>query len=116
MLRSNNREWNNALDLLIECSLLRIVLFILVRVHANVVEGKLFSDAVLEQLALLKSERVCLRNDWDNVDSLAQLLEYNNVDWSQAVTRWVDEVQAAVDAGVLNISLTLCCQLFSQVC
>lgn len=49
-------------------------------------EGELLLDAVLELLALLKRERVGLCDDWNNVDSLAQLLEDDNVDWLETVT------------------------------
>ena len=104
------------LDLGVHCRLLRIVLLILVGVHADVVECKLLLDAVLEQLPLLQGETISLGDDGNHVDSLAQLLEHNNVDWLQCVSSWCDEVQAAVDAGILDVSLTLSSQLLSQIC
>ena len=48
-------------------------------------EGELLLDAVLELLALLKRQRIGLGDDWNNVDSLAQLLENNNVNRLEAV-------------------------------
>jgi hypothetical protein len=51
------------------------------------VEGELLLDAVLELLTLLERERVGLCDDWNNVDGLAQLLEDDNVDWLETVTR-----------------------------
>ena len=86
VLRANDSEGNDGLDLSVHSSLLRVVLLVLVRVHPDVVEGELLLDAVLELLALLKRERVGLCDDWNNVDSLAQLLEDDNVDWLETVT------------------------------
>jgi hypothetical protein len=103
------------LDLRVQGGLLAVVFLILIWVHANVVESKLFLDAVLEQLALLEGERVGLGDDRDDVDGLAQLLQNNNIDRLERVTSWGDEVQAAVDAGVLNVSLTLRGELLAQV-
>ena len=51
-------------------------------------EGKLLLDAVLELLALFKREGVGLCDDWDNVDSLAQLLKDDNIDGLKTVARW----------------------------
>lgn len=125
---------NTYLDLRIQSSLLRIVLVILVRVHSDVVEREFLLDAILELLTLLHGEGVSLGDHWHHVDGLAQLLEHDNVDWSQAMARRVDEVQTAVDARVLDVPtsdhqlclrsfkyflhspFTLSCQLFPQVC
>jgi hypothetical protein len=82
---ADDSEGNDGLDLSVHSSLLRVILLVLVRVHPDVVEGELLLDAVLELLALLKRERVGLCDDWNNVDSLAQLLEDNNVDWLETV-------------------------------
>jgi hypothetical protein len=104
VLRADDSEGNDGLDLSVHSSLLRVILLVLVRVHPDVVEGELLLDAVLELLALLKRERVGLCDDWNNVDSLAQLLEDNNVDWLETVAgRW-NEVEAAVDASVLDVA------------
>lgn len=85
VLRADDSEGNDGLDLSVHSSLLRVVLLVLVRVHPDVVEGELLLDAVLELLALLKRQRIGLGDDWNNVDSLAQLLENNNVNRLEAV-------------------------------
>ena len=104
MLRTDNGEGNDGLDLGVHSSLLRIILLVLVRVHPDVVEGELLLDAVLELLALFKCKRVGLRNDWHDVDGLAQLLENDNVDGLEAVAGGGNEVKTAVDAGVLDVA------------
>lgn len=104
MLRADNCERNDRLDLGVHSSFLRVVLLVLVWVHPDVVESELLLDAVLELLTLLKSERVGLGDDWDNVDGLAQLLENDDIDRLQAVARWRDEVKAAMDTGVLDVA------------
>lgn len=105
MLRTDNGERNDRLDLSVHSSLLRVVLLVLVRVHPDVVEGELLLDAVLELLALLESERVGLGDDWHDVDGLAQLLENDNIDGLEAVTGGRNEVKTAVDAGVLDVTV-----------
>lgn len=75
-------------------------------------ECELLLDAVLELLALLKGEGVGLCDDRDDVDGLAELLEYDNIDGLEAVTRGRNEVETAVDAGILDVAgLTLVYQL-----
>lgn len=104
MLRADYSEGNDGLDLSVHSSLFRVILLVLVRVHPDVVEGELLLDAVLELLALLKGERVGLCNDWHNVDGLAQLLENDNIDGLETVAGGRNEVQTAVDAGVLDVA------------
>lgn len=104
MLGTDNSEGDDRLDLSVHSSLLRVVLLVLVRVHPDVVESELLLDAVLELLTLLKSERVGLGDDGDNVDGLAQLLENDDIDRLQAVARRRDEVKAAVDTGILDVA------------
>ena len=78
-------------------------------------ESKLLLDAVLEQLSLLQGETISLGNDRNDIDSLAQLLQHDDIDWLQSVSSRRNKVQAAVDASVLNVPLTLGSELFSQV-
>lgn len=78
-------------------------------------ESKLLLDAVFEQLSLLQGEAISLGNDRNDIDSLAQLLQHDDVDRLESVSSRRDEVQAAVNAGVLNVPLTLGSELFSQV-
>jgi hypothetical protein len=107
VLRADNGERNDGLDLSVHSSLLRVVLLVLVGVHPDVVESELLLDAVLELLALLKSERIGFCNDRHHVDSLAQLLEDNNVNRLEAVTGGRNEVKTAVDTGVLNVAVQM---------
>ena len=79
-------------------------------------ESKLLLDSLLECLALLKGERVGLGDNWHNVDNIGQLLEDNDVNWLEGVARWLDEEQAAVNAGVLDIALSLSGELLAEVC
>lgn len=103
------------LDLCIESYLLWIVLLVLIWIHAQVVECKLLLDALLECLTLLERERIALCNDGNHVDKLAELLEHHNVDWLQCMATWLNEEQAAVDSGVLQIPLTLSGELLAQI-
>ena len=105
MLGANNCERDDRLDLGVHGRLLAVVLVVLVRVHSNVVESELLLDAVLEDLALLQGERVGLRDDRNHIDGLTELLEHDNIDWSQPVAGRVDEVKTAVDAGVLDVAI-----------
>jgi hypothetical protein len=104
VLRTDDSERNDRLDLGVHGSLLRVVLLVLIRVHPDVVEGELLLDAVLELLALLEGERIGLCNDWHDVDGLAQLLENDNVDGLETVAGGRNKVKTAVDAGVLDVA------------
>lgn len=72
-------------------------------------------DAVFEAESLVDSEGVGLRDNRDDVDDFAQLLHHNHVDGAQAVAGRVDEEQATVDSGILNVTVTLSGELFSEV-
>lgn len=78
-------------------------------------ESKLLLDTLLESLTLLYGECVGLGNNRNNIDNIRQLLEDNNVDGLQRVARWLDEEKAAVNAGVLDVALSLGSELLSQV-
>ena len=119
MLRANDSERNDGLDLRVHGRLLRIVLIVLVWVHPDVVERELLLDAVLEDLAFLEGKRVGLGDDGNHVDGLTELLEHDNIDGSKAVAGRVDEVEAAVDAGVLDVaapkSVCVLCSLLRAI-
>lgn len=70
----------------------------------------------LETLPLLQRQAVALRNHRNNVNHLAQLLHDNDVDRSQSMASWVDEVQATVNAGILDVSFAHGSQLLAKVC
>lgn len=79
-------------------------------------EGKFLLDPVLERLSLLKRQAVRLRNNGNDIDSLAQLLQHHNIDRLQRVPGGSDEVETAVDACILDVALTLCSKLLAEVC
>jgi len=115
LVAANDGEGNEVLDLLVDSGLLVVVLVVVVRVEADVVESKLVSDSVLEGLTLFQSQGVGLCNDGDNVDNLAQLLQDDDIDGLESVTSRLDEVQAAVDASILDVAVALGGELLAQV-
>lgn len=78
-------------------------------------ELELFLDALLECGSLFEGERVGLGDDGNDVDDVRELLQHDNVDWLEGVPGWLDEEETAVYSRVLDISLSLCCELFPQV-
>jgi hypothetical protein len=97
-------------------ALLVIKLLVVVRVHLQVVERKLLLDTFLECLSLFKGERVSLGNDGDDIDNIRELLQDDNVDGLERMAGGLDEKQAAVDAGILDVALSLGGELLPQVC
>lgn len=112
----STKQIHTHLDLCVEGNLLAVVFFIIVRIHAQIVESKFLLYPVLERLPLLQGETVALCNDGDDVDNIAEFLQDNNVDWLERVAGGLNEEQAAVDAGVLNVSLALGGEFLVQVC
>ena len=104
------------LDLGVQSTLLLIKLIVVIWEHLQVVERKLLLYAFLEGTALLQGERVGLSNDWDDIDDIRKLLQDNDIDWLQSVTRRLDKEEAAVDTGILDISLSLGSKFLSEVC
>ena len=100
----HNSKRDDRLDLRIHRRFFGIVLLILIRIHANIVEGKLLLNAVLEQLPLLQRQAVGLSDDGNDVDSFGEFLEHDDVDGFEGVAGGRDEVEAAVDARVLDVS------------
>src|ERR1700761_4944373 len=88
---------------------------IVVWIHAQVVEGEFFSYSLLERRPFLQSQAITLGNDWHDVDKLGELLQHDNVDWLQAMAGRLNEEEAAVNASVLQISLTLSSKLLAQI-
>ena len=78
-------------------------------------ESEFLLDAILERLSLLESQAIRFRNDRHHVHGLAQLFQHHNVDRLERVPSRADEVQAAVDAGVLDVPLPLRRELLAQV-
>jgi len=69
----------------------------------------------LEPLPLIQCQAITLRDDRHNIDDFAQFLHHDNVNRPQSMASGVDEVQAAVDARVLDVSVTHGGQLLAQV-
>lgn len=103
------------LDLRVHGCLFAVVLLVLVRVHADVVESKLLLDAILERLPLFQSQAIGFGNHWHHIDSLAQLLQYDDVNGLESVTGGADEVETAVDTSVLDVALALSRELLAKV-
>lgn len=103
------------LDLGVDAALLLVQLIVVVGVHLQVVEGELLLDALLESLALLEGQGVGLGDDGHHVDHVRQLLQHHNVNGLERVARGLDEEQAAVDARVLDVTLSLGSELLSKV-
>lgn len=78
-------------------------------------ESKLLLDALLELLTLLNGQGVGLGNDGNDVDNVGKLLQNDNVDGLEGVARGLNEEETAVDAGVLDVALSLCSELLAQV-
>jgi predicted RNA-binding protein len=79
------------------------------------VELELLLYPLLELGTLLEGQAVALGNDRDDIDKLTELLQHNNVDGLQRVAGGLDEKQAAVDTGILEVALTLGGELLAEV-
>lgn len=101
--------------MLVQGALLLVKLVVVVGVHLEVVEGELLLDALLEGLAFFQRKGVRLGNHGHHVDNIRQLLEDDNVDGLERMARRLDEEEAAVDAGVLDVALTLGSELLAEV-
>lgn len=91
------------------------MLLIIIGVHLQIVERELLLYPLLEGGALLQRQAIALRNNRHNIDKLAQFLQHHNINWLQRVAGWLDEEQAAVDARILEVSVTLGRKLFAEV-
>lgn len=78
-------------------------------------ESELLLDALLEGLAFFQRKGVRLGDHGHNVDNIGKLLEDDNVDGLERVARRLDEEEAAVDAGILNVALTLGSELLAEI-
>ena len=76
---------------------------------------KKLTDPLLENVAFLQGQAICLRDDRDDVDDFAELLHHDDVNGPERVTGWVDEVQAAVDTRIQDVAVTNSSQLLTKV-
>jgi len=114
-LAADNCERNDVLDGCIGGPFLVIELLIIVWVHFEVVEGELLLDALFERPAFLEGERVGLCYDGHDVDDIGELLQHYNVDGFQSMSRWLNEEEAAMDSGILNVAFSLRRQFLPEV-
>lgn len=105
-----------SLDLCVQRNFFRVVFIVVVGIHAKIMEGKFLLYPLLERLALLQSQAVALGDDWDDVDNIAKLLQDNDVDRLEGVAGRLDEEEAAVNAGILDVALTLRRELLVEIC
>ena len=103
------------LDLSVDRNVFVIMLLIVIRIHAEVVERELLPYPILERLSLLRSQTITLGNYRNDVDEFGELLQDDNINGLEAVARGLNEEQAAVNAGVLEVAFTLGRQLLAQV-
>jgi len=115
VFRANNSERNDFTDRLVKLNLFLVIFISVKRIQANVVVHQLFPNLGLEPLPLLQRQAVTLRNNRHNIDDLAQLLHHDHVNRPQGMAGGVDEVQTAVDARVLDVSVTHSRQFLAQV-
>ncbi|KAI3475819.1 hypothetical protein L1887_62719 [Cichorium endivia] len=112
---ADNGKGDEVANAVVEFLFLHLVLFVVKGIDADFVVLHLGADPLLEQIALVHGERVGLCNDGDNVDDIAELLHHRHVDGTQSMTRGVDEEEAAVDAGIDNVSIAHRGEFLSQV-
>jgi len=114
-LRANYRKWDDVPNTFIELCFLLVVLVSIKRVKSNVVVQQLGANSFLKVEALIERERVRLGDDWNNVHDFAELLHHDNVNGTERMTGGIDEEKTAMNAGVLDITVSLSSQLFPEV-
>lgn len=75
------------LDLDVDGTLFIIEFVIVVGVHLQVVEGKLFLDSLLECLTLFEGKGIGLGDDGDNIYNVRQLLQHNNINGLETIQK-----------------------------
>jgi len=103
------------LNLLVKSALLRIIILVVIRVHAQVVKLEFIPDPLFECCAFLQRQAISLGDYRNNIDKITQLFEDDNVNGLEAVASRLDEVQAAMNARILDVALALGCKLLMKV-
>ena len=70
LLTANDGKGNNVLDRGIYSPLFIVQLAIVIRIHLEVVECELLLYSLLECSTFFEGQRVCLGDDWYNVDDI----------------------------------------------
>lgn len=112
-LTSNNGKGDDVLDGRVGSTFLVIELIVVVWIHPNAVEGELLLYSFFEFTTFLQGQGVGLCDNWHHVDYIGQLLQDNNIDGLERVAGGLNEEETAVDASVLDVSLSLRGELFS---
>lgn len=68
-----------------------------------------------KRVPFLRSQTIRLGDNRNDIDDFVQFLHDYNVNRSKGMTSWVDEVQAAMNTCVLDISVTHGGELLAQV-
>ena len=103
------------LDLCVERNFLLVMLLVVVRVHSQIMESKLLFYSLLERRTFLQGQAVCLCNDRYNIDKFRKFFQDNNVNGLQTVAGRLDEEEAAVNAGILQVALALSREFLAKV-
>jgi hypothetical protein len=115
LLTADDSEWDDVLNGGIGSALFVVQLLIVIWVHLEVVECEFLLNSLLERSALFECEGIGLRDDWNNIDHIGELLQDHNVNGFEGVAGGLDEEEAAVDAGIGNVAFSLRREFFSQV-
>ncbi len=73
------------------------------------------SNLHFKRVPLIRSQTVRFGDNGDNVDNLAELLHNNYINRAEGVASRVDEVEAAVDSRVLDVSVSHSGELLAEV-
>lgn len=107
VLAADDGEGNEVFNVRIQGAFFVVLLFVVVRVHAQVVEGEFFLYALFEGKAFFEGEGVGFGDHGDDVDDVREFFQDDDVNGFEGVTGWLDEEETAVYSCVLNVSLAL---------
>ena len=118
-------------DRLVQVHLFIVVVVSVERIHPDVVvdqlspnlslaQRRLIDDALvayllLERLSLLHGQAVRFGNHRNNIDNFAQLLHHNDINRTERMSGRTDKVEAAMDACILDVTVTHSRQLLAQI-
>jgi hypothetical protein len=80
-------------------------------VQAGVVE----TDLEFERNPLIERQAVRLGDDGHDIHDLAEFFHHNDVDGPERMTSRIDEVQATMNACILDIAVTHCSEFLAKV-
>jgi hypothetical protein len=86
---SIRRQGNSYLNAGIYSTFLIVKLIIVVRVHLEVVEGKLLLNSLLERLAFFEGERIGFGDHRHDIDNVGQLLQNDDINRFQTFQKQI---------------------------